>query len=99
MNEAKEKGLLGALIIGQKLIVRCDYNSVGKLQYLFGQNNITPLSTLYEEAVTFTLPVENSLVPSLKEKIKETTAATASVEEGGAIRFIRSAQKTILYGE
>lgn len=99
VNEAKEKGLLGSLTIGRKLIVRCDYNYVGKLQYLFSQNDITPLSTLYEEAVTFTLPVEDSLIPSLKEKIKETTAASALTEDGGSIRFIRSGQNIVLYGE
>lgn len=99
VNAAKEKGLLGSLICGRKLIVRCDYNYVGKLQYLFAQNDIVPLSTLYEEAVTFTLPVEEALLPSLKEKVKEITAASAITEDGGAIRFLRSGSKIIPYEE
>ena len=94
---AKENGLIGTLLVGQKLIVQCDYNYLGKLQYLFSQNDITPLSTLYEETVTFTLPVENSKLSSLKEKIKEATAASAKTEDGGGIRFIKQGQKVLLY--
>ena len=33
--DAKENGLIGTLLVGQKLIVQCDYNYLGKLQYLF----------------------------------------------------------------
>ena len=97
VHAAKEGGLLASMITGRLLIVRADYNYVGKLQYLFSQKNIVPLSTLYEEAVTFTLPVEDSLVSSLQEKIKETTAASAKTEDGGVIRFIRSDQNVLLY--
>ena len=97
VHAAKEGGLLASMNTGRLLIVRTDYNYVGKLQYLFSQKNIVPLSTLYEEAVTFTLPVEDSLVSSLQEKIKETTAASAKTEDGGAIRFIRSDQNVLLY--
>ena len=95
--DAKENGLIGTLLVGQKLIVQCDYNYLGKLQYLFLQNDITPLSILYEETVTFTLPVENSKLSSLKEKIKEATAASAKTEDGGGIRFIKQGQKILLY--
>ena len=97
VKAAKEEGLFGTLVTGQKLSVRCDYSYVGKLQYLFAQNEIAPLDTLYEEAVTFLLPVEETMVSSLKEKIKEATAASAVTEDLGSIQFIRSEQKVILY--
>ncbi len=42
--------------------VRTDYTGLGKLQYFFGSENITPAETVYDEAVSFMLaiPVEDT---------------------------------------
>ena len=94
---AKEKGSCLKLCTGRKITVRCDYNSLGKLQYLLNQNDLPPLEILYEENVTFILAVEEEKVPMICEKIKEATAASAKTEDGGGIRFLKQDQKILLY--
>ena len=94
---AKEKGSCLKLCIGRKIIVQCDYNSLGKLQYLLNQSDLPPLETLYEENVTFILAVEDEKVSMICEKIKETTAASAKTEDGGGIQFLKQDQKILLY--
>ena len=94
---ANENGFCQKLCAGRKLTVQCDYNSLGKLQYLLNQNDIPPLEILYEENVTFILAVEDAKVTMICEKIKETTAASAKTEDCGSIRFIKQGQKILLY--
>lgn len=94
---AKENGSCLQLCTGRKITVHCDYNSLGKLQYLLNQNDLPPLETLYEENVTLILAVEDEKVSMICEKIKEATAASAKTEDGGAIRFIKQGAKVLLY--
>lgn len=94
---AKESGLFLKLSTGRQVTVQCDYNSLGKIQYLLNQNDILPLDTIYEENVTFLLAVEEEKVSMIYEKIKEATAALAKTEVGETIRFIRQGQKVLLY--
>lgn len=99
VNAAKENGSCQKLCIGRRITVHCDYTSLGKIQYLLNQNDLPPLETLYGENVTLILAVEEEKAAMICEKIKETTAATARTEDGGAIRFLRSGAKITLYGE
>lgn len=95
--KAKETGSCQKLCTGRTITVQCDYNSLGKLQYLLNQNDIPPMETLYGENVTLLLAVEDEKAAMICEKIKEATAASAKTEDSGSIRFIKQDQKILLY--
>ena len=83
---ATQAGLAASRIIeelpGQKLMIHTDYNGLGKLQYLFGQQKTAILSTEYAEDVALTILVPISQKESLYKEIVEQTNGAAKLEWG-----------------
>ena len=85
-QSATQAGLAASKIIekrqGKKLIIHTDYNGLGKLQYLFGQQKTAILDTEYAADVVLTIlvPVEQKDF-SYKEIIEQTNG-TAQMEWG-----------------
>ena len=81
---ATQAGLAASQLIekraGWKLQVRTDYNGLGKLQYLFGQNHTVILDTTYEADVTLTILVPEEQKESLPKAITEQTNGTAQMQ-------------------
>lgn len=81
---ATQAGLAASQLIekraGWKLQVRTDYNGLGKLQYLFGQNHTVILDTTYEADVTLTILVPEEQKESLPKAITEQTNGTAHMQ-------------------
>lgn len=72
---------------GSRLSVRTDYNGVGKLQYLFGQQQIAILSSDYGADVTFEVLLPAAQKESLPKAITEVTNGTASLSIGDAVAY------------
>ncbi len=74
---AVQEGLANSLLIEKRLAdimeLTCDYNSVGKLQYLFGQMALTMLSSEYTDVVTFRVLVPKAQGAEFMKKVTETT--------------------------
>lgn len=68
-------------ILGRKLAVLTDYNSIGKLQYILGQMEISALTSIYTESVRTVILLEPERIPGFMEKVTEATAGTAAYEE------------------
>lgn len=68
---------------GVRLIVRTDYNGIGKLQYIAGQMGLTVLDTEYTDAVTVTLMVPQEETGSFLAQVTEKTNGKAVIEEDG----------------
>ena len=66
---------------GVKFNVKTDYNSIGKLQYLFSNANVATLDTLYEADVLFTAICPEENYSKLCKDITEATSAKAIIEE------------------
>ena len=83
---ATQEGLAASCIIeklpGQKLMIHTDYNGLGKLQYLFGQQKTAILSTEYAADVALTILVPISQKESLYKEIVEQTNGAAKLEWG-----------------
>lgn len=87
VKEALKKAETGMMRYGVKLRIGTDYNSVGKMQHLFGKRGIQA-EALYGEAVEFTLTVPAGEAEVLKKEVTETTNGKAVIEELDKIYFI-----------
>ncbi|MDO5521178.1 MAG: YigZ family protein [bacterium] len=100
---ASKAGLLSSQIItkksGSKILIKTDYNNVGKIQYIFGQMEIDVLESEYTDEVQFTIAVEASVSPSLEKKIQEATSATASYEKLDDIYYAKTNGQVLLFDE
>jgi uncharacterized YigZ family protein len=83
---ATQAGLSASRIIekrlGRKLIIHTDYNGLGRLQYLFGQQNTAILNTEYAADVVLTILVPVEQCESMFREITEQTNGTAGMEWG-----------------
>ena len=85
-QSATQAGLAASKIIekclGKKLIIHTDYNGLGKLQYLFGQQKTAILDTEYAADVVLTILVPVEQKDFLDKEITEQTNGTAQMEWG-----------------
>lgn len=85
-QSATQAGLAASKIIekrqGKKLIIHTDYNGLGKLQYLFGQQKTAILDTEYAADVVLTILVPLEQKAFLYKEITEQTNGTAQMEWG-----------------
>ena len=85
-QSANQAGLAASKIIekclGKKLIIHTDYNGLGKLQYLFGQQKTAILDTEYAADVVLTILVPVEQKDFLYKEITEQTNGTAQMEWG-----------------
>ena len=83
-QSATQAGLAASKIIekrqGKKLIIHTDYNGLGKLQYLFGQQKTAILDTEYAADVVLTILVPVEQKDFLYKEIIEQTYGTAQME-------------------
>lgn len=77
-SSAVQAGLSESILIEKTLAdimeLTCDYNSVGKLQYLFGQMGLTILSSDYTDVVTFRILVPKAQGAEFTKKVTESTS-------------------------
>ena len=85
-QSATQAGLAASKIIekrqGKKLIIHTDYNGLGKLQYLFGQQKTAILDTEYAADVVLTILVPVEQKDFLYKEITEQTNVTSQMECG-----------------
>lgn len=73
--------------LGVQLKITTDYNMVGKIQYLAGQEQMTILSSFYTELACLTLLVPPSKFEFATKKIAELSNGSAILETLGEIYF------------
>lgn len=90
-QKATQEGLAASQIIEKKagilLEVGTDYNGIGKLQYLFGQENIHIVDSEYGADVTMQVLVPIEKKTDLEKKITEQTSGNARISWGDEIEF------------
>lgn len=98
---AVKEGLANSILIekqfGIRLRVTTDYNSIGKLQYLFASEDYAVLSTEYTDAVAVRILVSPERLPALTEKITEVTSGSAGIEEEKRLWFSRNGKDVLLF--
>ncbi len=100
-QSAVHAGLSASRIInkrkGQILSVRTDYNGVGKLQYLFGQENIRILDSEYAADVVMKVLVPIEEKEKAEKKITELTCKNAGLEWSEPVIYGEIDQKIVLF--
>ena len=81
---ASQAGLAASKIIekcqGTKLVIHTDYNGLGKLQYLFGQQKLAILNTEYAADVVMTVLVPSEQKDMIYKSVVEQTNGSAGLE-------------------
>ena len=80
---ATQAGLAASKIIekcqGTKLVIHTDYNGLGKLQYLFGQQKLAILNTEYAADVVMTVLVPSGQKDMIYKSVVEQTNGSAGL--------------------
>lgn len=98
---AVHAGLSASKIIekqqAQILLVRTDYNGVGKLQYLFGQENIRILDSEYAADVVMKVLVPIEEKAKTEKKITEQTCGKAGLEWSDSVIYGEIDKEIVLF--
>lgn len=87
VKEALLHAETGMMRYGIKLRIEADYNSVGKIQHLFGKRGIRPEAE-YGTGVCFRVTVPVGDAEALRKEVTEATNGKAVIEEMEKIYFI-----------
>lgn len=82
---------------GHILFIRTDYNGLGKLQYLFAQNDISICDTKYEADVVMEILVPTEKKDSIYKAIVEATSGNAGLEWGDDAVYAVKNKEIILF--
>ena len=102
-QKSVQEGLANAKIIekrkGAILHIRTDYTGIGKLQYLFGQNQIEVIDTEYAADVLTKalIPVEQKAF--IEKAITEQTSGTAGLEWGEDVIYAQIGKEVKIFSE
>ena len=80
-------------------MVTTDYTGVGKLQYLFGKEGYTILTSDYADRVSFTLLLPQSELAAAEKKITEATSGQAGMEQGDTCCYSTVDGEVLLFEE
>ena len=90
-QKAVQAGLENSVIAekrkGKLLIIKTDYNGIGKIQYILGRQGITLVDSIYGEAVELEAMVPLEQLDVLQKEITEGTNGTASFYQGSQVDF------------
>lgn len=83
--KAVQEGLAQSIIIEQKygvlLEVITDYNGIGKLQYLFGQEKMPIMESEYTDIVTLKVLIPKQRIEAIRKAVTEATNGKARMHE------------------
>jgi uncharacterized YigZ family protein len=100
---AVKEGLTSCTVLtvepGVKLLIDTDYNGIGKIQYLFGQNQISILESVYTEKVELTALVPEEQLESIQEEITEITGGKAELKLLDSVYFGVLDKEVLLFSD
>ena len=84
---------------GKKVSVTCDYNGLGKLQYIAGQMKLPVLDTEYTDQVVSRLMLPEEDADAFMKRLTEATGGKALIETLGTPYFADNGGKILLFEE
>ena len=100
---AVKEGLKNSVILnkrpGKKVSVTCDYNGLGKLQYIAGQMKLPVLETEYTDQVVSRLMLPEEDADAFMKRLTEATGGKALIETLGTPYFADNGGKILLFEE
>ena len=94
--EALENSVTAEKTTGVKCRIPTDYNGLGKIQYISGQEDIRLLDISYTDTVEIEIVCEMSQFTAFKNRVTEMTAAKAFFEKEEPVSFYRSQNEIII---
>lgn len=94
--EALENSVTAEKSTGIKCRITTDYNGLGKIQYISGQEDIRLLDISYTDTVEIEIVCEMSQFTAFKNRVTEMTAAKAFFEKEEPVSFYRSQNEIII---
>lgn len=95
-QEALEHSVIAEKSCGIQCRIITDYNGLGKIQYLAGQEGIRLLDVRYSDMVEIDMVCEVSGFEAFKKRVTDLTAAKAGFENEEPVSFYRSGEKIML---
>ena len=90
-GQAAKEGLAASTVIekipGREITLTCDYNSIGKIQYIAGNLGLPVVSSDYTDKVVLRYMVNSDQVDSVIAKITEATAGKTAIETGDEVYY------------
>lgn len=96
VKEALSQAKIIEKTLGRHLEIGCDYNGIGKIQYIMGQKGIIPLDTLYAEKVTLKLVLELGIIEGFIKEVTEVLNGNLEYELGEELYYTVLDGKTIV---
>lgn len=98
---AVKEGLLNSVVLtvypAVKLLIKTDYNGIGKVQYLLGQQEITILESEYTDQVALTALVPEEKTEKIKNDVTEATLGRACFLELARVFYGIHGKKVLLF--
>lgn len=102
-TQATKAGLENSTIIEKcyatKVLMYTDYNGIGKIQYILGQQNIKIIDSQYSDQVVITALVPEALVESVMAEITEGTNGRCRMECSDKVYFAVVDKEIIIFEE
>lgn len=90
-GQAAKEGVAASTVIekipGREITLTCDYNSIGKIQYIAGNLGLPAVSSDYTDKVVLRYMVNSDQVDSVIAKITEATAGKTAIETGDEVYY------------
>lgn len=83
-----ENCVTGVIKSGMEVCLRTDYNDVGKVLYILGQQGVEPSESRYEQDVQLTIQIAAEHAPDLQRELVEATCGRIRWEPGAEITFV-----------
>lgn len=100
-QKAVQEGLKNSIVIekmqGRMLKIDTDYNSIGKIQYILAQQQITAMDTVYTDKVEMLVMVPVEQLEAFQEAVTEGTNGTARFEVGEQVEYASMDGKIITF--
>ena len=100
-QKAVQEGLKNSIVIekmqGRMLKIDTDYNSIGKIQYILAQQQITAMDTVYTDKVEMLVMVPVEQLEAFQEAVTEGTNGTARFEVGEQVEYVSVDGKIITF--
>lgn len=100
-SDATKEGLMHSTIIekhkGNKIHLKMDYTSLGKVQYILAENQIPILDTIYTDSVEITYVSPADTTDKIKKELLEATSASIEITPKSEIYYSTDSGKLLLF--
>ncbi len=96
---ALEESIIINKIPGKRILLNMDYNTVGKIQYILAQNEISIIDTIYKEDVDMYIVCSNDEIGRLDKLVTEATSGRVPCQELGDVHYAKVGSEILIFDD